>query len=309
MLRAPHPDGKQDRCHDPDREGDIAARITPGPLLAVDGAEGQSTHRKGDDRGSDPVEVRRRIVVATLRHVLPGRPGGDGNERNVDEKRGAPGDGVDEEAAHQWSEDRRRSRSARPRPESASLLLAREVRGEQRKRAGNEQRSCGTLEDAEQDEQLHARCKAAEHRGRSETDQTDQEGPLPAVEVVDGAGQDEQRAERQQVRVVDIRLALEHAEERARQVASDPGQRDVDHGRVEEHNPRAEDCRCQDPALGRHRLLQGMNSRDPAPILGEVNVRPRCAPAGSGSKVFATKEVLDDVWPRCLVQGDPVPGW
>ena len=90
----------------------------------------------------------------------------------------------------------------------------------------------------------------------AEADQADDEHAPPAVVVGQRAGQDEQRAERQQVAVLDVVLALEHVDEEARLLA-DRGQRDGQHGRVEEDDARAEHGGDQRPALAcvRHRAL------------------------------------------------------
>ena len=65
-------------------------------------------------------------------------------------------------------------------------------------------------------------------RRHAEADQADDEHPPPAVEVGQRAGQDEQRAERQQVAVLDVVLALEDVDEEAR-LAADCRQRDGQH--------------------------------------------------------------------------------
>src|SRR6202521_114908 len=99
MARTPHQDRQRDRRHDPDRERYIPERISPGPLLAVDRPEGQTSDRQRDDGAAEPVEVRGRLLIATLRDVPPGCPRGDDHEWRVDEKRGSPRNRVDEQAA------------------------------------------------------------------------------------------------------------------------------------------------------------------------------------------------------------------
>src|SRR5438105_14989576 len=201
MARPLHPDRECDRRQHADRERDEADRVAPGPLLAVDRAEGEPTHRKADDRGADPVKRRRGLLIPALGHVAPGRPGRHRDERDVDEEGGPPRDGVDEDAADQRAEDGRRPRGAGPDAECPSLLLAREVGREERQRPRHEQRTGGSLQDPEGDEQLHVGREAAERGGRAEADESKEEGPLPPVEVVHRAGEDQDRAERQQVGV------------------------------------------------------------------------------------------------------------
>src|SRR6266540_1851170 len=134
------------------------------------------------------------------------------------------------------------------------------------------------LEDPEQHQQLHVGSEAAQHRRGPEPEESEQERSLAAVEVVDGARQDEQRTERQQVSVVDVRLALQDAEEKTREVAADLRQGDVDNRRVEKDDPRSEHGSDENPALGAHAISE-------------------IAPA---EKVFQHKR------PRCLVQRDAV---
>ena len=223
MPRPRHPERQRHRGHDACRQRDVAERVAPRPLLAVDGAECKPSHGQGDDGGPHPVERRGGRLVATLRHVLPGRPRRHRDQGKVDEKGRSPRDRVDQNAADHGPEDGRRARCAGPCAERAALLLAREVGGEERQRARDEQGSGGPLEDPEQDEQLHVRGQAAQRRGDAEAEKAGDERALATVEVVDRARQDQKRAQRQQVGVVDVRLALEDAKKESRQVAADAG--------------------------------------------------------------------------------------
>ena len=248
MLHAHHPEGKGDRRHNTDRKDHESERVAPRSLLAVDRPERQSADSERDDRRADPVELRRSVLVAALRHVLPGRPCGHRHQRNVEKEGSAPGDRVDQEPADQRAEDRRRARGAGPRAEGASLLPAREVGRDQRQRTRHQEGTRGALEDPEQHEQLRRRSKAAQNGRHTEPEQSPQESSLATVEVIHRAREDQQRAEGQEVSVVDVRLALEDAQKRPRELSSDAGQRHVDDGRVEEHDPRPEHGRGEDPA-------------------------------------------------------------
>ena len=73
------------------------------------------------------------------------------------------------------------------------------------------------------------------------------EDPLLAEEVAERAADEDQRAEREQVRVDDPLLEREPAAE----VVLDRGQRDVDDGRVDEHDRRAEDAGDEDQSFAR----------------------------------------------------------
>ena len=96
-------------------------------------------------------------------------------------------------------------------------------------------------------------------------DQADGEHPPAAVVVVHRAGEDQQRAEGDEVAVRDVGLGLERAEEGAMQVLADPRQRDVHDRRVEEDDARAQDDGHHRPSLlcGRHRRGHAVTSVRP----------------------------------------------
>ena len=181
----------------------------------------------------------------------PGRPDGDCDEGHVDEERGAPRERVDEDAADERPENRRPRGGGRPDPEGAALLLAGEGRGDERERAGNENRARRALEDPRGDEELHVRRDPAQDAYEAEADEADEEQSAPSVEIRKRAREDEERGQREEVAVVDVRLSLEDAEDRRRQLAPDPRERDVHNGRVDEHDRRAKDRRDERPPFAR----------------------------------------------------------
>src|SRR5258708_9359266 len=209
----------------------------------------------------------------------PRRQGRKREERTIEEEGGPPGDAVDEEAANNRTEKRGGGRSTRPQPERAALLYTSEIRGDERERARNEQRSGGTLEYPEEDEQLHARREAAKHRSHAEAEQAQEEHALAPVEIIERAGENEEGAQSQEVGVVDVRLPLQDSEEAARQIATDPGQRDVDYGRVEEHDARPEHGRNQDPTLHGHDPPTSLRNRGIRRSVPRLQLRHRRAPA------------------------------
>ena len=147
----------------------------------------------------------------------------------------------------------RNARRAGPDAKGTTLLLALEARGQDGQRSGHEDRARRALEEPREDEHLEVGREPAQHGGHAEADQADDEQPPPAEEVGQRAGQDEQRAERQQVAVLDVVLPLQHVDEQAR-LPADRGQRDGQHGRVEEDDARAEHRGHERPALvGGHR--------------------------------------------------------
>ena len=283
MLRAHHPEGKGDGRHHAHPEDHETERVVPRPLLAVDRPEREAADRERDDGRAGPVELRRGLLIAALRHVLPGCPRRHRHQRNVEKERGPPRDRVDQETADQRAEDRGRAGGAGPRPERPSLLAARKVSRDQRQRPRHQERPCGSLQDPEQDEQLGRGGEAAQHRRHTESEQSPQERSLAAVVVVHRAGEDQQRAEGQEVGVVDVRLAFENAEDGAWEVSSDSGQCHVDDRRVEEDDPRPKHRRGEDPA-GTGHLVGEVNFPKPSPILRAIS-----AGASSASAPFARR--------------------
>ena len=92
-----------------------------------------------------------------------------------------------------------------------------------------------------------------------EADDPDQEQPARAEEVAERAADEEQRAERQQVRVDDPLLEREPAAE----VVLDRRQRDVDDRRVDEDDDRAEDAGDEDEPVAATRVAQVFDTRRP----------------------------------------------
>src|SRR5207253_8758619 len=132
-LGARHHPRRRRGGDEPRRKNQVAKGVPPRTLLAVDRAKRQAADGQRDDGSADPVERWRLALLAALRHVLPGCPGGHGDQWDVDEKRGAPRDRVDEDAADQGTKDGGRAGRARPGAKRPALLLAREVGGEDRK--------------------------------------------------------------------------------------------------------------------------------------------------------------------------------
>jgi hypothetical protein len=115
---------------------------------------------------------------------------------------------------------------------------------------GSEQCAGDSLERARDDQQLDRRRERAQQRGQPEASHAEREHAPLAVDVRERARHEDQRRERQQVRVGDPLLAGEPAAE----VVRDLRQRDVDDGRVDGHHRGAEDRRHQSAALRVHRV-------------------------------------------------------
>src|SRR5439155_3878303 len=161
---------------------------------------------------------------------------------------GAPGDRVHQKATYDRAKDGGRPRGAGPDAEGAPLRLAFEVGGDQRQRSGHQQGAGGALENPKEHQQLHVWSEPAQHGGRAKPDQAEDEHPLAAIEIGEGARENQQGAEGQEVRVIDVRLAFQDAEPHSREVAANAGQRDVDDCRVEKHDAGSKHCGNKDPA-------------------------------------------------------------
>jgi hypothetical protein len=146
-------------------------------------------HRR--QRRSDPVEVAGGVLVTAFRDVSQ-RVQREEDEGNVDQEDRPPADAVDQHPADERPEDRGARGRAGPDAECPSLLLALEVGGQQRQRAGDQQRPKGSLDDARHDQELHVRRQPAKHRRRAEPRGANGEHATPAIEVGHCPGQDEE---------------------------------------------------------------------------------------------------------------------
>jgi len=107
MAPPGHQEGQCARRDGTDPEGNEGDRVAPLPLLAVDRPEGEAADAEGDDPGAEPVEAGAGILIATLLHVPQDRVEGQQDQRDVDQEGGPPGDGVDQDAAHERPQQRR----------------------------------------------------------------------------------------------------------------------------------------------------------------------------------------------------------
>ena len=144
------------------------------------------------------------------------RPEREREERDVDQEREPPADGVDEES-------RRGSGRARTRPDVAAAQIpnarprcgAVEAWVMSASEPGMSSAPGGALGEPEDDEPFEGRRETAQRGGHGEPDQPDRVDPAPAVVVGQGARQDQQRGQHREVAADDVGLALEDAEERA----------------------------------------------------------------------------------------------
>ena len=174
-----------------DRQGDEGDRVAPLTLLAVDRPEGEAADGQRDDRGAQPVEARRSLLVATLLDVRQHRVESEGDERDVEQEHRAPGNGVHQHAADEGPEQGGSRGRAGPDAVGAGLAGPREGGGDQRERARHQESAGCPLEEPEDDQQLEVGGEPAEDGGQPEADEAEGEHPPPPVVVVDSAGQDE----------------------------------------------------------------------------------------------------------------------
>ena len=132
-------------------------------------------------------------------------------------------------------------RPRRPQPDRAPARLALEGRGEDRQRARDQQRAGHPLQRPGADQRLLAGRDRAEDRGRREPAEPDHEQPPATEQVAERAADEQQRDQRQHVGLDDPLLPREPGVE----ILLDRRQGDVDHGRIEEDDVRAEDRRHQ----------------------------------------------------------------
>ena len=132
-----------------------------------------------------------------------------------------------------------------PGPDRLAARGALEGGGDDRQRAGHQQRPGDPLQGAGADQELVGGGDRAEDRGGAEGDQADDEHPPPPELVAEAAADQEQRDQREHVGLDHPLLAGEADVE----AVADRRQGDVDDGAVEEDDGRAEDRRDQRQAL------------------------------------------------------------
>ena len=113
--------------------------------------------------------------------------------------------------------------------------------------AGVEHRARDALQAPRDDEHRSVRCGGAEHRGHAERGDPDDEQASRPEQIAERPTDEEQRAERQEIRVDDPLLQREAAAE----IALNRRQRDVDDARVDEDDDRPENAGDQHQPVAR----------------------------------------------------------
>ena len=278
MRRAQHPDGQQCQGCAANAERHECRRTVPRPLLSRDRADDESPHGQRGQEGAGYVEAPRRARIPAFADVPPGHPQRDQDERHIDQEHRPPRDRVHQQASEEGTEDRESGRGAGPDPKRTPLFLAAEGGRNERQRPGNEKGAGRALHHAERHQPFQGGGQATEDRGRAEPDDPQDEHPAPAVDIGQAAGQNQERALRQEIAVVDVGLPFQDAKEMCGHVAPDPGERDRHHAGVQEHDARPENRRPERPALVGHDRRSGVGVRETR----SPSVPSRPAASGAG---------------------------
>jgi hypothetical protein len=127
----------------------------------------------------------------------------NGADRQVDEEDPAPAEPIGERPAeHRPDRDRSTDRRS-PEGDRRAAGRSREVLGDQRERRREHRRAADALERAGEIENEPASRDAAEERGERENADAGHEHALAPDAVGDGAGREQQRCQRERIRVKD----------------------------------------------------------------------------------------------------------
>ena len=173
-----------------------------------------------------PVDAEEGVLVAALLDRVQGERDGRRDQRQVDPEDRPPGGEADQGAAAGRADHGRDPGPGRPGADRLAARLALEGRGDDRQRAGHQQRPGDPLQGAGADQELVGRGDRAERRGGAEGDQADDEDPPPPELVAEAAADEQQRDQGQ-------RVGLDHpllAGEADVEPVADRRQGDVDHG-------------------------------------------------------------------------------
>src|SRR5579884_3819467 len=201
----------------------------------------------GGERSADELDAGGPAGAVPPRQRDADERQGRGRDRRVDQEDRAPRDGGDEPAAGERADEEGDPGPLRPGADRGPALLAGEHGGDRRERGGRQERARDPLYGARRDQRGPGGGGGARERRHAERGDADREDALAAEEVAERAADEQEGAERKQVRVDRPLLQREPAAE----VAPDRRQRDVDDRRVDEHDRRAQDACDEDEALAR----------------------------------------------------------
>ena len=219
----------------------------PADLVAVDDRVHGQHQRGGHRHRAGDVEARLALEAAATRDQSE-RQRDDGDaDREVDEEDPVPAEHVGEDAAEQHAEA---AATRGHEPEDAHRLRAlgrlREERHHQRERDRRDDRGAESLDGPRADQELLRLCQPARERGEREEDDSSQEQPAVSEEVAEPAAEQQEPAERQQVRVHDpCQRGVRESEVRLDRRKRDADDRHVEH---DHQVAQAEDEQCE-PAV------------------------------------------------------------
>ena len=197
--------------------------------VGLDQGKRQEEEAAGDEHVADGVERARPRIPRFPHGRECEREAGDA-DGHVDPEHGRPAELPDEQAAHDGPRAEAEPRHARPDPDGGGALLGGIGVDQDGEREGRHQRRAHALEPAADDQRHVAAREAAGGREDREDDEADQIEPLSAIAVAEGAAQDDQRGQGQDIGIDrPLEVARRHAEP-----ALDGGQGDVHDGVVEQ---------------------------------------------------------------------------
>ena len=234
---SPLPQRERDQTCDTDHETGHDRRMREAQPLPLD----QGVHRTGETDGvqrrPDEIDARRPIRGGELPRRQLGREIERDRQRDdVDTEDPPPVQRVDQHSAEQWADDESRSGPSSPGSDRAGLGGPGEAGVDHRKRTGHQEGRADALEAARGDQHPAGGRHGTQHRGHRENREAGPQHLEPAELVGDGARNEDQRAEAEQI-AVDHPLLQRQA---ASEITPDGGQCQVDHRSVEERHERCQ---------------------------------------------------------------------
>ena len=179
--------------------------------------------------------------------------------------------------AQRGSEARRDGRGRAPQPDGVGTPLLGERLDDQRQGRRDQQRRAERLHDPGGDQELDGRGGRAQGGRHGEQRDAGDERAAPAQQVGQPAADDQERGEDD---VVGVEHPGQAADRRVGERLPDRGERDVDDGRVEEREERAEGRHQQDPRRWHARTAASCMAQAPLPRPSRPTLRGSVAQPG-----------------------------
>ena len=156
-----------------------------------DQREDRPAESEGAQGGADPVDASVGAALVALAEGVE-EPQGDADRYDVDDEREPPRQVVDEDAADEGPDDHGAGGHGRPDADRPAAHRAVEARGDERQRAGNEERARRTLHGAG-DDQDDGVWRDRDHDGcRGESVEADAQHEQPAEGIRDRTGEQDE---------------------------------------------------------------------------------------------------------------------